>query len=84
VLFLIINLLTLCDIDSNDVIWIMQGGEIVEKRSMHCPGLDDERVDAGDPDLEVEEPGSADYEPFVGLFGLLGALGDRIARIMGA
>jgi hypothetical protein len=32
----------------------------------------------------VEEPGSLDYESFGGLFGLLGALGDRIARIMGA
>lgn len=42
--------------ERNDVIWIMQNGEIVEKRSMHCPELDDERVDAGDPDLVVEDP----------------------------
>ena len=62
----------------------MQGGEIIEKRSMHCPGLDDGRVDVGDPDLEVEEPGSSDVRSFSGLFGLLGTLGDRIARIMGA
>lgn len=25
---------------------------------MHCPGLDDGRVDEGDPDLEIEEPSS--------------------------
>lgn len=77
-------MLIICDLVSNDVIWIMQGGEIVEKRSMHCPGLDDERVDAGDPDLELEEPGNSDVEPIGGLFGLLEALGDSIARIMGA
>lgn len=40
----------------NDVIWIMEGDRIVEKRSMHCPKLDDGRVDEGDPDLEVEFP----------------------------
>lgn len=40
----------------NDVIWIMEGDRIVEKRSMHCPELDDGRVDEGDPDLEVEDP----------------------------
>lgn len=38
------------------MIWIMQGGAIVEKRSQHMPGLDDERVDEGDPDLEIERP----------------------------
>ena len=32
----------------------MQDGAIIEKRSMHCPILDDHRVDKGDPDLEVE------------------------------
>jgi hypothetical protein len=32
----------------------MEGGRITEKRSMHCPVLDDGRVDEGDPDLEVE------------------------------
>jgi hypothetical protein len=40
--------------ERNDVIWIMQDGEIREKTSMHMPGLDDGRVDEGDPDLEVE------------------------------
>lgn len=39
-----------------DIIWIMEGDEIVEKHSMHMPGLDDGRVDEGDPDLEVEKP----------------------------
>ena len=34
----------------------MQNGQIVEKRSMHVPGLDDGRVDEGDPDLEVGMP----------------------------
>jgi hypothetical protein len=33
----------------------MQDGRIVEKRSMHMPGLDDGHVDKGDSDLEVEE-----------------------------
>ncbi|WVQ70468.1 uncharacterized protein L199_008695 [Kwoniella botswanensis] len=42
--------------ERNDVVWIMSNGQIVEKRSMHCPGLDDDRVDQGDPDLEVEQP----------------------------
>ncbi|WWD01792.1 hypothetical protein V866_008738 [Kwoniella sp. B9012] len=42
--------------ERNDVVWIMSNGQIVEKRSMHCPGLDDDRVDKGDPDLEVEQP----------------------------
>jgi len=37
-----------------DIVWIMQDGAIIEKRSMHCPILDDHRVDKGDPDLEVE------------------------------
>jgi hypothetical protein len=32
----------------------MQDRAIFEKRSMHCPILDDNRVDEGDPDLEVE------------------------------
>lgn len=40
--------------NSNDIIWIMQHREIVEKRSQHCPCLDDTRIDRGDPDLEVE------------------------------
>ncbi|KAL8284292.1 hypothetical protein RQP46_005041 [Phenoliferia psychrophenolica] len=42
--------------ERNDVIWIMQNGAIVEKLSQHMPGLDDKRVDAGDPDLEIERP----------------------------
>jgi hypothetical protein len=50
----------------NDVIWIMQGGRIVEKRSMHMPGLDDGRVDEGDPDLVVEDETTSQ-----GLFGFL-------------
>jgi hypothetical protein len=37
-----------------DIVWIMQDRAIIEKRSMHCPILDDDRVDEGDPDLEVE------------------------------
>ncbi|WVQ80887.1 hypothetical protein IAT38_002994 [Cryptococcus sp. DSM 104549] len=41
--------------ERNDIIWIMQGGAIVEKRSQHCPKLDDDRVDEGDPDLVVEK-----------------------------
>jgi hypothetical protein len=32
----------------------MQDRAIIEKSSMHCPILDDGRVDEGDPDLEVE------------------------------
>jgi len=32
----------------------MQDNAIVDIRSMHCPGLDDARVDEGDPDCEVE------------------------------
>jgi hypothetical protein len=36
----------------------MEGDRIVEKRSMHCPKLDDGRVDEGDPDLELEVRGS--------------------------
>ena len=43
--------------ERNDVVWIMQGDAIVEKRSMHVPGLDDGRVDEGDPDLIVEARG---------------------------
>ncbi|WVW86523.1 hypothetical protein I302_108572 [Kwoniella bestiolae CBS 10118] len=42
--------------ERNDLVWIMSDGRIVEKRSMHCPGLDDDRVDKGDPDLEVDQP----------------------------
>ncbi|WWC61659.1 uncharacterized protein I303_104243 [Kwoniella dejecticola CBS 10117] len=42
--------------ERNDVIWIMQDGQIIEKRSMHCPKLDDGRIDQDDPDLIVEEP----------------------------
>ena len=34
----------------------MQHGAIIEKRSMHCPELDDARIDEGDPDLIVEHP----------------------------
>ena len=34
----------------------MHSGAIVEKLSMHMPELDAGRVDAGDPDLEVDEP----------------------------
>ncbi|WRT67536.1 uncharacterized protein IL334_004508 [Kwoniella shivajii] len=45
--------------ERNDVIWIMQNGRIIEKRSMHCPGLDDHRIDQNDPDLEVESDESA-------------------------
>ena len=40
----------------NDILWIMHSGTIVEKLSMHMLGLDAGRVDAGDPDLEVEKP----------------------------
>lgn len=36
----------------------MEDGQIVEKRSMHCPVLDDDRVDEGDPDLIVEDASS--------------------------
>ena len=43
--------------ERNDVVWIMQGDAIVEKRTMHVPGLDDGRVDEGDPDLVVEARG---------------------------
>ncbi|CAK9785630.1 hypothetical protein CC85DRAFT_272440 [Cutaneotrichosporon oleaginosum] len=39
--------------ERNDVVWIMEG-DITDKRSMHMPGLDDGRVDEGDPDLVVE------------------------------
>ncbi|ODO11170.1 hypothetical protein I350_01774 [Cryptococcus amylolentus CBS 6273] len=42
--------------DRYDIIWIMHGGAIVEKRSQHCPVIDDGRVDEGDPDLVVEKP----------------------------
>ena len=38
-----------------DIIWIFHHGQITEKRSMHCPGLDEGRVDEGDPDLIIEE-----------------------------
>lgn len=48
------NALTPYPDERNDVLWIMEGGAITEKRSMHMPGLDDGRVDDGDPDLEVE------------------------------
>lgn len=45
----------------NDIVWIMEGGSITEKRSMHCPGLDDERVDEGDPDLVIESATSPNW-----------------------
>ncbi|RSH95637.1 hypothetical protein EHS25_000729 [Saitozyma podzolica] len=65
--------------DRNDLIWIMQSGTIVEKRSMHCPGIDDERKDEGDPDLEVEEPRPQPQSSPVGAvpswLGLLGRIG---------
>lgn len=64
----------------NDLIWIMQSGTIVEKRSMHCPGIDDERKDEGDPDLEVEEPQPQPQPSRVGVvsswLGLLGRVGE--------
>ena len=63
--------------DRNDVIWIMHQGSIVQKRSMHCPGLDDGRVDVGDPDLEVERP-SSDY----GVARVLTAVVNRLTRII--
>ena len=44
---------------------------------MHCPGLDDGRVDVGDPDLEVERP-SSDY----GVARVLTAVVNRLARII--
>ncbi|WWC70415.1 uncharacterized protein I206_104366 [Kwoniella pini CBS 10737] len=53
--------------ERNDVIWIMRDGQIVEKRSMHCPKLDDGRIDQNDPDLVVEEPYQYD-----GLTGVIG------------
>lgn len=34
----------------------MQGDAIIDKRSMHCPALDDSRNDENDPDLIVEQP----------------------------
>ncbi|EIN04775.1 hypothetical protein PUNSTDRAFT_146386 [Punctularia strigosozonata HHB-11173 SS5] len=37
-----------------DIVWTMQDGAIVHKQSMHCPVLDDNRVDEDDPDLEIE------------------------------
>ncbi|GFZ46419.1 hypothetical protein JCM24511_04666 [Saitozyma sp. JCM 24511] len=65
--------------DRNDLIWIMQSGAIVEKRSMHCPGIDDERKDEGDPDLEVEQPRPQPQSSPVGVvsswLGLLGRVG---------
>jgi hypothetical protein len=68
----------------NDLIWIMQSGAIVDKRSMHCPGIDDERKDEGDPDLEVEQPqpqsqSQSQPQSWVGVvpswLGLLGRVG---------
>ncbi|WWC92898.1 uncharacterized protein L201_007860 [Kwoniella dendrophila CBS 6074] len=42
--------------ERNDIIWIMMDGAIVEKRTQHCPKLDDGRIDEGDPDLAIEKP----------------------------
>ncbi|KAI5475560.1 hypothetical protein MNV49_001156 [Pseudohyphozyma bogoriensis] len=41
--------------DRNDIMWIMEGHEIVEKRSEHCPIIDARRIDdASDADLALE------------------------------
>jgi len=60
----------------------MQNGEIVEKRSMHCPELDDNRVDAGDPDLVVEDP--SERSVWDELKGVFEGLAKAAARVFGA
>ncbi|KAI5478413.1 hypothetical protein MNV49_005162 [Pseudohyphozyma bogoriensis] len=40
--------------ERNDVMWIMQDHEVVEKRSQHCPDLDDERTGVDDVHLALE------------------------------
>jgi hypothetical protein len=66
----------------NDIIWIMQNGEIVEKRSMHCPELDDDRVDKGDPDLRVEEP--SELGMWESLRDIVGSVSREVTGVFGA
>jgi hypothetical protein len=60
----------------------MQNGAIVEKRSMHCPELDDDRIDEGDPDLVVEEPSEGSV--WEGLKGVVVDVAKGVAGVFGA